>query len=179
MKGSQPKVLRLNLECWSEPQTPFFSAKSSPVRKGQQNRMKQTTPLASRPEEELGASFRKTSKEGSKLGTDAVSSIFLVYEQNPLYEGNLKGNHFPINETNDLSISVSSSNSMEEKVLSLPPTSVASNQKCVYWISQNHNNISEGKTLSKSKEDSLDLPQLPRFHSVILQILRRVRLLKI
>lgn len=161
MKGSQPKVLRLNLECWSEPQTPFFSANSSPVRKGQQNRMKQTASLASRPEEEPSASFRKSSKEGSKLGTDAVSSIFLVYEQNPLYEGNLKGNHLPINETNDLSISVSSSNSVEEKVLSLPPTSVASNQKCVYWISQNHN-LSEGKTLSKSKRRFLKFASTPK-----------------
>ncbi|XP_022974898.1 inactive protein kinase SELMODRAFT_444075-like isoform X2 [Cucurbita maxima] len=123
MKGSQPKVLRLNLECWSEPQTPFFSANSSPVRKGQQNRMKQTTSLASRPEEEPGASFRKSSKEGSKL--------------------------------------VSSSNSVEEKVLSLPPTSVASNQKCVYWISQNHN-LSEGKTLSKSKRRFLKFASTPK-----------------
>ncbi|XP_023536227.1 inactive protein kinase SELMODRAFT_444075-like isoform X2 [Cucurbita pepo subsp. pepo] len=123
MKGSQPKVLRLNLECWSEPQTPFFSANSSPVRKGQQNRMKQTASLASRPEEEPSASFRKSSKEGSKL--------------------------------------VSSSNSVEEKVLSLPPTSVASNQKCVYWISQNHN-LSEGKTLSKSKRRFLKFASTPK-----------------
>lgn len=164
MKGSQPKVLRLNLECWSEPQTPFFSANSSPVRKGQQNRMKQTTPLASRQEEESRASFRKSSKEGAKLGTDAVSSIFLVYEQNPLFEGNLKGNYLPINENNDLSISVPSSNSMEEKVLSLPRaprTSVASDQKCVYWISQNQN-ISDGKTLSKSKRRFLRFASTPK-----------------
>ncbi|XP_022138646.1 inactive protein kinase SELMODRAFT_444075-like isoform X2 [Momordica charantia] len=126
MKGSQPKVLRLNLECWSEPQTPFFSANSSPVRKGQQNRMKQTTPLASRQEEESRASFRKSSKEGAKL--------------------------------------VPSSNSMEEKVLSLPRaprTSVASDKKCVYWISQNQN-ISDGKTLSKSKRRFLRFASTPK-----------------
>lgn len=96
MKGSQPKVLRLNLGYSDEPQTPFFSATSSPALDSgrlQSFRMKHSTPISS--PEYPSSSFSRTTGEASLSTFDMPPSPFLVYEQNPLFEGLNKGKQTP------------------------------------------------------------------------------------
>lgn len=92
MKGSQPKVLRLNLGYSDEPQTPYFSAASSPALDSgrlQSFRMKHATPISS--PEYPSSSFSRTTGEASLSTFDMPPSPYLVYEQNPLFEGPNKG----------------------------------------------------------------------------------------
>lgn len=139
MKGSQPKVLRLNLACSDGLQTPFFSAASSPhkdIGKSQRHKIKHSTPVSS--PEEQSTSFRST-REGSLSSFNSASSVFLVYEQNPLFEGPQKGKYRLIDEQNDLEESLSTIESNHERVITLskiPTTSMASDQS-VFWIPQN------------------------------------------
>ncbi|KAM6544164.1 hypothetical protein CsatB_008611 [Cannabis sativa] len=145
MKGSQPKVLRLNLGCsdhggGSGLETPFFSAASSPVMDIRKlklgHKMKHSTPVSS-PEEETTTSCART-REGSISSFNSAASIFLVYEQNPLFEGPHNGTYRLIDEeqNDDLeleeSLSAMDSNKHESVItLSKIPTSVA-------WIPQSH-----------------------------------------
>ncbi|KAH9616412.1 hypothetical protein KSS87_002097 [Heliosperma pusillum] len=92
MKGSQPQVLRLNLGYSDEPQTPFYSPISSPALDSgrvQSFRMKQYTPISS--PEYPSSSFSRTTGETSFSTFDTPPSPFLVYEQNPLFEGQNNG----------------------------------------------------------------------------------------
>ncbi|CAN1273704.1 Inactive protein kinase SELMODRAFT_444075 [Linum perenne] len=85
MKGSQAKVLRLNLACSNEPQTPYYSATSSPDidrLKYETHRMKHSTPVSS-PEESSGSYLT-----GSSFSSySSITPPFLVYEDNPLFDG--------------------------------------------------------------------------------------------
>lgn len=136
IKGSQSKVLRLNLGCSDEFQTPFFSAASSPVLnvdKLKDYRMKHSTPVSS-PEETNTFYTRRTGK-GLLSSFDSVTSLFLVYEQNPLFEGLHKGNYRPIDEQYDLEDALSPIDLNRERLITLSktsPPSIASTQR-VLW----------------------------------------------
>lgn len=141
MKGSQAKVLRLNLGFTDEPQTPFFSAAASPlmdVRKLRGHRMKHSTP-ASSPEEPT-TSFTRTTGEGSLSSFDSATSVFLVYGQNPLFEGSQKGSYKSIEEQSDLEESLSTLDLSREKLITLSkaPTSAMVSNRNAFWIPQNH-----------------------------------------
>ncbi|KAJ6685944.1 hypothetical protein OIU79_015869 [Salix purpurea] len=72
MKGSQAKVLRLNLGCSNEIQTPYYSAASSPgtdVGKLLGHRMKHSTPVSS-PEEQRPNDGKYTSKNNQSIYDD-------------------------------------------------------------------------------------------------------------
>ncbi|KAF3446250.1 hypothetical protein FNV43_RR11429 [Rhamnella rubrinervis] len=141
MKGSQPKVLRLNLGRSDEPQTPFFSAASSPlmdVGKLQGHRMKHSTPASS--PEEPSTSFTRTTGEASLSSFDSATSVFYVYGQNPLFERSQKGNYRSIDVQNDYEESLSTLDLSGERLITLSTIStsaIASNQN-VFWIPQNH-----------------------------------------
>ncbi|XP_028082719.1 inactive protein kinase SELMODRAFT_444075-like isoform X1 [Camellia sinensis] len=142
MKGSQPKVLRLNLGSSDELQTPFYSAASSPdldVGKLQRHNMKHSTPVSS--PEEPSTSYTRTTEENSLSSPDTVASHFLVYEQNPLFEGPNKGKYSPSNKRNNLNDPLTELDMDRERVVTLsrrPKSSVTSNHKTVLWIPQNH-----------------------------------------
>ncbi|KAL9172505.1 hypothetical protein ABFS82_03G052500 [Erythranthe guttata] len=85
MKGSHAKVLRLNLACPSAIQTPFYSAASSPIKDKETYNMKHTTPVSS--PEDPNTSYTRTSGDNSLSSPDTGSSSYVVYEQNPLYDG--------------------------------------------------------------------------------------------
>ncbi|KAI5353948.1 hypothetical protein L3X38_006842 [Prunus dulcis] len=138
MNGSQPKVLRLNLACQDELQTPFFSAASSSgthVGKLQGlSRMKHSTPVSS--PEEPSTSYTRTTGEGSSSSYDTVTSLFLVYEQNPLFEGPQRGNH----RRNYSEDPYEELETIGERLITLSkprPSSVVTTQS-VFWIPQNH-----------------------------------------
>lgn len=140
MKGSRPKVLRLNLECSSEIQTPFFSAASSPVSekaKLQGQRMRHSTPVSS--PEEPSTSYTRTSGENSLSSSDIGTPTFLFCQQNPLYEKqgiwSRTSNHI-----NDLDNPTAAPDSITERIIILSTTSEMfnSNDKRVFWIPQDH-----------------------------------------
>ncbi|KAL2242054.1 inactive protein kinase SELMODRAFT_444075 isoform X2 [Sesamum indicum] len=96
MKGAQPKVLRLNLARSNDLQTPFYSAASSPTKDSNKfytHIMKHTTPVSS--PEDPNTSYTRTSGENSLSSPDTGSCIYVVYEENPLYEGLSRGKSLP------------------------------------------------------------------------------------
>lgn len=139
MKGSQPKVLRLNLGCSNELQTPFFSAASSPDMENQKlpdHRIKHSTPVSS--PEDPGTALTRTTREGSSSSTDTLTSPFLVYEQNPLFEGLNKGKYIPAYEEDYSDEPPAALDSERLIILSAPPTvSVTSDRQSVFRIPQN------------------------------------------
>lgn len=142
MKGSQAKVLRLNFGFSDGLQTPYFSAASSPgkeVRKLPGHRMKHSTPVSC-PEE--SSTFSSRVREGSLLSSESTMPLFLVYEQNPLFEGqNYKGKYVPLDNQNDFDDQPRALDSSEERLITLSTntiSSVASNKKSVFWIPENH-----------------------------------------
>ncbi|KAK3424730.1 hypothetical protein EUGRSUZ_F01501 [Eucalyptus grandis] len=140
MKGSQAKVLRLNLGCSNELQTPFYSATSSPcVDDGEFNtyRMKHSTPVTS---PELFSPLTRTTRESSSSSYDTVGSFFHLYERNPLFEGQRKGCHSPYLTKNEFKYPFSVLESYGEKVVTLSKTlsSLSVDSSKVYWIPQNH-----------------------------------------
>ncbi|XP_019244893.1 PREDICTED: protein kinase 2B, chloroplastic-like isoform X2 [Nicotiana attenuata] len=135
MKGSKPKVLRLNLGCSEELQTPFFSANSSPVkdsREIQDERMKHSTPVSS-PEDQR-TSYMRTPLLNSLTDPDT----FLLYERNPLYEGFSRETFSSVHKqtvcdhVNDL-------HSFGERIITLStvPKSQSHTHKTILWIQQN------------------------------------------
>ncbi|KAK4390625.1 Inactive protein kinase SELMODRAFT [Sesamum angolense] len=79
MKGSHPKVLRLNLASSDDIQTPFYSAASSPVkdnRKLYSYNMKHTTPVSS--PEDPNSSYTRSTGENSLSSPDAGVPTFVV-----------------------------------------------------------------------------------------------------
>ena len=140
MNGSHPKVLRLNLGCSDELQTPFFSAASSPdiaIGKLKGRRLKHSTPVTS--PEEAGTSVTRTIGVNSESSSDSMASLFLVYEQNPLYEGQgaQKRTHKPISEPKDFNVQPPLYFGFERD-RPHPASSGASDNKNVFWIPQNH-----------------------------------------
>ncbi|XP_019458849.1 PREDICTED: inactive protein kinase SELMODRAFT_444075-like isoform X1 [Lupinus angustifolius] len=147
MNGSHPKILRLNLECSDELQTPFYSAASSPgieIGKLKDYRLKHSTPVSS--PEEAGTSVTRTIGVNSVSSSDSVTSLFLVYKQNPLYEGQgpQKRTHKPIYDLKD-SFNVQPPLYFDLERDTSPtswahptPSSVSSDNKNVFWTPQNH-----------------------------------------
>ncbi|KAK5823881.1 Inactive protein kinase [Gossypium arboreum] len=129
MKGSQAKVLRLNLQCANEPRTPYYSAASSPVKDVGDHlghRMKHSTPVSS--PEEPSTSY-------------SAASLFLVYQENPLF----------VDDKNELDNQLTVLDSVGEKLINLSANSTSSvknNDKSIFWIPQNHNNEKPCKTRS-------------------------------
>ncbi|CAK9171741.1 unnamed protein product [Ilex paraguariensis] len=139
MKGSHPKVHRLNLGCPNEPQTPFFSSASSPISESaklQFHGMKHSTPISS--PEEPTTSYTRPSGEISSCSPDTGTSPFLVYEQNPLFEGLNKGKYMPISKWNNLDDLFIAMDLDREKIITLSTSPKTTNHKRVFWIPQFH-----------------------------------------
>ncbi|KAH9758477.1 protein kinase domain-containing protein [Citrus sinensis] len=155
MKNSRPKVLRLNLQSLNEEQTQYFSASASPVMAAvelQGNRMKHSTPLTS-PER---TSTSRISQQGLSSSSDRMSSLFLVYQQNPLFEGVDRGCYTSIDNQNHLDGSLLAPESTAERLITLSTNStpsVASNCRSVFWIPQNHI-VNEKPPKSKDYKDT-------------------------
>ena len=156
MKGSQAKVLRLNLQCINELQTPYFSAAASPVMDAGDHlghRMKHSTPVSS--PEEPSTSYSRTSQEGLLPSSNSASSLFLVNQQNPLFEGLNRGNYTLLDNQNNLDNQLSLLDSHAEKLINLsanPMSSEESNDKNILWIPQNHIDEKPRKTQSNRKK---------------------------
>nr|XP_043614524.1 inactive protein kinase SELMODRAFT_444075-like [Erigeron canadensis] len=107
MKGSEPKVLKLNLGRSDELQTPFFSAVS--------------TPMAD-PEKHLGHGVNHSTPVSSPEQTSTFypqSSVFLVYKQNPLFEGMIKGKPSQVNKTINYDDPETAMDSCGERIITL------------------------------------------------------------
>ncbi|KAK7310470.1 hypothetical protein RJT34_08021 [Clitoria ternatea] len=160
MNGSQAKILRLNLGCSDELQTPFFSATSSPdieIGKLKGRRLKHSTPVSS--PEEADTSVTRNIGVNSVSSSDSTASLFLVYEQNPLYEGQdpEKRTHRPINEPKDFNVQPPLYFDLERDhpppSWTRPTSSLSDdNNETVFWIPQNH--ITDEK-LQKTKNKSV------------------------
>ncbi|XP_004238593.2 inactive protein kinase SELMODRAFT_444075-like isoform X1 [Solanum lycopersicum] len=136
MKGSKPKVLRLNLGSSEELQTPFFSANSSPVldsRDLQDERMKHSTPVSS-PEDQRTSYIRT-----SLLNSLTDPNTFLLYERNPLYEGLDRETFSPVHKQSGRDHPVNDLPSFGERIITLStvPKSQNHNHKTILWIPQN------------------------------------------
>ncbi|KAI3465028.1 hypothetical protein Pfo_021691 [Paulownia fortunei] len=133
MKGSHPKVLRLNLASSNDLQTPFYSAASSPTKDSEKlhgYNVKHNTPVSS--PEDPNTSYTRTSGENSLSSPDTGASIFVLYEQNPLYEGLNKGKLPPSRQN--------SFDHLRERAISFsatPESATCRNQR-VFLIAQNH-----------------------------------------
>ncbi|KAK8708030.1 hypothetical protein V6N13_059077 [Hibiscus sabdariffa] len=167
MKGSQAKVLKLNLQCVNELRTPYFSAASSPVMDAGDHlghRMKHSTPVSS--PEELSTSYSRTSQEGLLPNSDSASSLFLVYEENPLFEELNRGDYSFVDNKNNLDNRLSLIDSHGEKLINLSAnltSSVKSNDNSIFWIPQNHNDEKPRKTLSNKNNPHSSKTLLGKF----------------
>ncbi|KAH1212101.1 hypothetical protein AAZX31_14G076200 [Glycine max] len=160
MNGSQAKILRLNLGSNSnELQTPFFSATSSPgieIEKLKSRRLKHSTPVSS--PEEAGTSATRNIGVNSRSSSDSNTSLFLVYEQNPLYEGQGPGKRTDksINEPKDFDVLPPLYFDLERDSpptsWTRPTSSVASDNKTIFWTPQNH---VVDKKFQKTKNNSV------------------------
>lgn len=152
MESSQPKVLRLNLGRSNELQTPFFSPSSSPsLDVVQGHKMKHSTPVSS--PEERTTSYTRSLGENSISSSDTSNSFFLVYEQNPLFEGLDRGKNTPIYKQTDLE----DVGCIEERIINLSMTQklyTTSNHKKVLWIPQNH--IGDGKNPPRNYRNTIE-----------------------
>uniref|UniRef100_A0A6M2EJT9 non-specific serine/threonine protein kinase n=1 Tax=Populus davidiana TaxID=266767 RepID=A0A6M2EJT9_9ROSI len=153
MKGSQAKVLRLNLGCSNEVQTPYYSAASSPEKDDGTllgHRMKHSTPVSS--PEEPSTPYSRTGEGSSSSSYDTEMPLFLVYEQNPLFQGLNKIKYTLKDDQNNYDDQLRAMYSDGERIVPLstnPISAVSSGQKSVFWIPQNQivdGNVS--KTLS-------------------------------
>ncbi|XWS25702.1 hypothetical protein CRYUN_Cryun27aG0090200 [Craigia yunnanensis] len=156
MKGSQAKVLRLNLKCINELQTPYFSAAASPAMDAGDHlgqRMKHSTPVSS--PEEPSTSYSRTSQEGLLPSSNSASSLFLVNQQNPLFEGLNRGNYTLLDNQNNLVNQLTVLDAHAEKLINLsanPTSFVESNDESIFWIPQNHIDEKPRKTQSNRKK---------------------------
>jgi interleukin-1 receptor-associated kinase 1 len=147
MKGSQAKVLRLNLGCSNEVQTPYYSAASSPEKDVGMllgHRMKHSTPVSS--PEEPSTPYSRTGEGSSSSSYDTEMPLFLVYEQNPLFQGLDKIKYTLKDDQNNYDDQLRAMYSDGERIVPLstnPISAVSSGQKSVFWIPQNH--IVDGK----------------------------------
>ncbi|XP_047982964.1 inactive protein kinase SELMODRAFT_444075-like isoform X1 [Salvia hispanica] len=96
MKGSQPNVLRLNLTSPNDTQTPFYTPTSFPIRdskKLQSKSVKHMARVSSR--DDPNASSSRMSTKNILSTPDTASSVYVVCENNPLYQGLSKGTYPP------------------------------------------------------------------------------------
>lgn len=142
IKNSQAKVLRLNLQCLNEDETQQFSAAASPLMGAGElegSRMKHSTPVSS--PERPSTSNSRSSQQGLLSSSNTMSSLFLVYEQNPLFEGVNRGFYPQIDNQNHLAGPLVALDSHAERLITMssnPTPSVDSNCQSVFWIPQNH-----------------------------------------
>lgn len=135
MKGSQPKVLRLNLGCSDEPQTPYLSAEASPVldyRNSIGHRMKHSTPVSS-PEDQSPLYMR------TPVENFTCQDSFLLYQHNPLYEGPNKAKFLSAHKENEFD-ELNAMDSVGERIITLSsfPKSETESRERIFWIPQNH-----------------------------------------
>ncbi|KAF5792433.1 putative protein kinase RLK-Pelle-PERK-2 family [Helianthus annuus] len=119
MKGSVPKVLKLNLARPDELQTPFFSAVSSPTVDPEKllgHGVNHSTPVSS-PEET--SVFHPQTCNKNLLSNSVTSSVFLVYKQNPLFEHLIKGKPSQINKPDNYGNPHTAMDSCGERIISL------------------------------------------------------------
>ncbi|KAL9143720.1 hypothetical protein ABFS82_14G252700 [Erythranthe guttata] len=141
MKGSQPKVVRLNLAGSRDLRTPLYSAASLPIKDGKKlqcHNVKRTTHVSS--PEYPNSSYTRTSVENSISASDAGSSIYVVYEENPLYEEFSKDKH----------PSSTRLNMLDHLKPGTPESETCSNQ--VFLERGNGNNISKATVTSSRTE---------------------------
>nr|GMD99373.1 inactive protein kinase SELMODRAFT_444075-like isoform X1 [Ipomoea batatas] len=136
MKGSQPKVLRLNLGCSDEPQTPYVSAEASPVldnRNSYGHRMKHSTPVSS-PEDQSPLYMRTPVENFTRQDS------FLLYQHNPLYEGPNKAKFFSAHKDNEYDGQLNAMDSVGERIITLSSfqKSETESRERIFWIPQNH-----------------------------------------
>uniref|UniRef100_A0A6N2NKA6 Protein kinase domain-containing protein n=2 Tax=Salix viminalis TaxID=40686 RepID=A0A6N2NKA6_SALVM len=142
MKGSQAKVLRLNLGCSDEVQTPYYSAASSPdkdVGRLLGHRMKHSTPVSS--PEEPSTPYSRTGEGSSSSSYDTEMPLLLVSEQNPLFQGPNKRKYTLKDDQNSYDDQLRSMYSDGERIVPLstnPMSALSSGQKSVLWNPQNH-----------------------------------------
>lgn len=143
MKKSQAKVVRLNLQSLNEDQTPYYSAAASPgmdVGLLQGHKIKHSTPVSS-PEDPRTSSASTTNLQDSLCDSDGMTSLFLVYEQNPLFEGLNRGYYTPINGEKRFNNPLMTLASRSERIITLStnttPSVAGSNCKSVLWIPEN------------------------------------------
>ena len=147
MKGSQAKVLRLNLGCSNEVQTPYYSAASSPEKDDGTllgHRMKHSTPVSS--PEEPSTPYSRTGEGSSSSSYDTEMPLFLVYEQNPLFQGLDKIKYTLKDDQNNYDDQLRAMYSDGERIVPLstnPISAVSSGQESVFWIPRNQ--IVDGK----------------------------------
>lgn len=136
MKGSHPKVVRLNLAYSDDIQMPSFSASSSPDSSMSQGYRKRHSTPSSSPEEPR-TSYTRSSGEISGSSSDMA---YFVYEQNPLYERPQKVKHAPFKIT-ELDNPHATVYPEEERVIALSTDQksyIDGTPKRVIWIPQNH-----------------------------------------
>ncbi|KAK6939536.1 Serine-threonine/tyrosine-protein kinase, catalytic domain [Dillenia turbinata] len=150
MKGSEAQVLGLNLGCSDELQSPFFSAVSSPAlcpQKLQGRSINHSTPVSSL--EDPRSSFTGTTGEASLSCSDTMTSLLLVYKQNPPFEGMEKGKcstYENLGKSDDALLD-------RKRMITLstnPISSTTHKHESVHWIRQNH---FEDENTPKSKPD--------------------------
>ncbi|KAK6938745.1 Serine-threonine/tyrosine-protein kinase, catalytic domain [Dillenia turbinata] len=145
MKGSEAQVLRLNLGCSDDLQSPFLSAVSSPAlcpQKLQSGSIKYSTPVSS--PEDPRSSFTGTTGEASLSISDTMTSLLLVYKQNPLFEGMEKGKCSTYEKLGNSGDALDLDRESMITLSTNPISSTTHKHDSVYWIPQNH--IEDEKT---------------------------------
>lgn len=89
--------------------------------------MNNSTPVYS-PERQITSSSR-TAKQGSLTSSDTTTPLFLVYEENPLFEGMNRGYYIPIDNQIHFDDPVMSLNSQKQRL--------ATNCNSAFWIPEN------------------------------------------
>lgn len=148
MKGSHPKVLRLNLSMSNDLQVPFNSAAASPLEDSEKMHsfnIKDNTPVSS--PEDPSTSYTRTSEQTSLLSPDSGASIFVMYENNPLYEGFSKSKR-------QASAQISHDKLREKAHSSATLESKTCRNKKVFWIPQNHSVDEKGLASSSCNDIS-------------------------
>ncbi|GAA0148981.1 hypothetical protein LIER_08273 [Lithospermum erythrorhizon] len=165
MKGSQAKVLKLNLASTEDVHTPFISAPSSPVTdsvKFQEKRVRHSTPVSS--PENPAISYRKSSVEKSFAIPEIGSLPFLVYEKNPLYEGHYKEKYGYIHCQDRLSQSFNAMDSIGQKIITLSKNQsyLSDGDRRLLWLAQNQL-VDKNVKKAVSCRDFVEFRQSPTF----------------
>ncbi|KAF5200813.1 Inactive protein kinase [Thalictrum thalictroides] len=156
MKGSQAKVLRVNMGSSNDPETFSYSPSLWELNNEDSldSSIKHSTPVSS-PEVDLKTSLIRTTIEGSSvLSSDARASPLFVCERNPLFERQKQGKVKTIYEH----VCSDAVGTEEDGVGHFIANSTSSfrkhNQDNVYWIPQTHND-NDKKIIKKTTVQTL------------------------
>ncbi|XP_010526138.1 PREDICTED: inactive protein kinase SELMODRAFT_444075-like [Tarenaya hassleriana] len=161
VKGSQAKVLRLNLQASNGTETPYFSASSSPdggMGGLQAPRVRNCTPVSS--PEEPSTSPSRILRENSRSSLDTISPPFLLYEQNPLFEVATHKRYASVDDiihTHGLSAVLDSDQRKPVTLSTSPGRYAGNNDRSVFWIPQNHDQVPDEKPVSNEHNSSKKL----------------------